>query len=585
MRIHWVENQSPTLQNDVGSKPIPQQKHKGPYRTAPRDRRGPEAINTVWEDEGNAEDGWHCAVGDAADFNVDSVSPTHRFQGRNPHLFMRQESLNNYYQSATNTPNESLDGLSEDGGQNGDEEEKEEDQALAHESSTSMCRSWDAFNSIEGGDSNPTLNNSGSLEAIKPLAGNLQKKPKASGFEIAVTSVEFHLGANGDRNNSVLSFGHSCSAIDSTDSSSKAAHWGSQSALNAGSVSIDKYGDRESFSISNYSRAEISKPDEDREAGGVGKRGKWCKQETHAAKLGHRPDCTRLCVSDYLTLSESEAGRCCVCRDCSSLPSFTEELHRQKLCPLTMKRAFSAPSLPSLPEINTCNYQCRQKYAVRTANPDRHCEDEVRRRYTEICPSPYKHLDVNTNSLSLQRTPLPSQTKTGEGTQFRQSLSEDADKAESSVDIKRHYKKLAVFLPTEADIRLCNYDGSQPSRHLNTLSTNRLTNTMLGVTLGSVVSFLPHLFVQIFRGLRPDTVEYLLESSSTYFVIHHLCMRSFFANNALNPVIYSFTNDTFNKKGKSLLRSWAFAVLNKFGCGDCVYLEQDFNSSHMDETG
>ncbi|CAG5119976.1 unnamed protein product [Candidula unifasciata] len=86
------------------------------------------------------------------------------------------------------------------------------------------------------------------------------------------------------------------------------------------------------------------------------------------------------------------------------------------------------------------------------------------------------------------------------------------------------------------------------------IKTSKVSIMMLMVTLGFVLSYLPHLCIQIFKSISPSTVERLLCSSRVYFLILHLLTRSFFINNAINPIIYSFYNKTFRDRCLRLLR-------------------------------
>ncbi|BFZ00969.1 hypothetical protein BsWGS_04008 [Bradybaena similaris] len=87
------------------------------------------------------------------------------------------------------------------------------------------------------------------------------------------------------------------------------------------------------------------------------------------------------------------------------------------------------------------------------------------------------------------------------------------------------------------------------------IKTSKVSMMMLMVTLGFVLSYLPHLCIQIFKSISPSTIERLHCSSRAYFVVLHFLMRSFFINNAINPIIYSFYNKTFRFRCLRLLRA------------------------------
>lgn len=110
------------------------------------------------------------------------------------------------------------------------------------------------------------------------------------------------------------------------------------------------------------------------------------------------------------------------------------------------------------------------------------------------------------------------------------------------------------------------------------IKTSRVSFMMFLVTLGFVLSYLPHLAIQVFGVLSPSLVARLLCPRSGYYIAHHLLMRSFFINNAINPIIYSFYNKTFRarclrllKSPKSLLK----ASTNDFG----ISVSQDNDTS------
>lgn len=87
------------------------------------------------------------------------------------------------------------------------------------------------------------------------------------------------------------------------------------------------------------------------------------------------------------------------------------------------------------------------------------------------------------------------------------------------------------------------------------IKTSKVSMMMLMVTLGFVLSYLPHLCIQIFKSISPSTIERLHCSSRAYFAVLHFLMRSFFINNAINPIIYSFYNKTFRLRCLRLIRA------------------------------
>ncbi|XP_005102590.1 uncharacterized protein LOC101857494 [Aplysia californica] len=86
------------------------------------------------------------------------------------------------------------------------------------------------------------------------------------------------------------------------------------------------------------------------------------------------------------------------------------------------------------------------------------------------------------------------------------------------------------------------------------LST-KVSIMMLLVTLSFVLSYLPHLVIQIFKTLNSSQHASLMCWDSVYFGAQHFLIRSFFINNAVNPIIYGFYNNTFRDRCCRFLKS------------------------------
>lgn len=77
------------------------------------------------------------------------------------------------------------------------------------------------------------------------------------------------------------------------------------------------------------------------------------------------------------------------------------------------------------------------------------------------------------------------------------------------------------------------------------------TTVMLGiVTVVFVLSFLPFLTVMVVRNIVKNFEQLL---SPTAEIFYKFCLKSYFINNAVNPVIYSFLNIQFRQDVKKLL--------------------------------
>ncbi|GFS23701.1 orexin receptor type 2, partial [Elysia marginata] len=446
-------------------------------------------------------------------------------------------------------------------------------------------------------------------------------KPKTCGFEVSVASVELHHDAKEDKNSSLPSFRKSCSELYSLDvsrrsSTSRAAQWGSLNALNGGSASINigdapcsSTYDSEIDSSFVYSAGVTldSKP-----SGGL--RGGELQHETNKRKrrrnLG-QDESTRLCVSDDLLLGKSNNYLCYGCRAHSSLPLLTEELRLEELGHFTMRRTASVTSLPSLPDISSCGSRCRMKYAMRKTNTSSDRVNTMQQRSFGTSEDENYNLDTTSNSVQnvVEETRqtaqvtfprkfsitwgAPAVDAIGEGKVISVEASTRQD-SRSSGDSQGSTHKTNTGLSGSSDKPNLSRRRTLSNTTGRELITTKLTYTMVAVTVGFIVSYLPHLCVQIARGFNPDGVEAKLQTSSVFFVVYHLFVRSFFVNNAINPIIYGFYNDTFRRKGTNLLKSWAVAVLGEGHCGEKICLKRfrvwalrdlGLSSSHVEETG
>lgn len=79
----------------------------------------------------------------------------------------------------------------------------------------------------------------------------------------------------------------------------------------------------------------------------------------------------------------------------------------------------------------------------------------------------------------------------------------------------------------------------------------KTTTVLFAVTLAYILSFLPYLVVMVLRSTIKDFEGRL---SPVGEVAYKFCVKSFFINNAINPLIYSFLNATFRKDARKALR-------------------------------
>ncbi|XP_046577841.1 G-protein coupled receptor 84-like [Haliotis rubra] len=80
---------------------------------------------------------------------------------------------------------------------------------------------------------------------------------------------------------------------------------------------------------------------------------------------------------------------------------------------------------------------------------------------------------------------------------------------------------------------------------------SKTTTMMIVITVVFVVSFLPHLCAMGARSILQKTFEDL---DGSPLVMYHLCLRSYFINSAVNPLVYSFFNLKFRNEVKGVFR-------------------------------
>ena len=91
---------------------------------------------------------------------------------------------------------------------------------------------------------------------------------------------------------------------------------------------------------------------------------------------------------------------------------------------------------------------------------------------------------------------------------------------------------------------------STSTRHAQRqVRVGKTTTVLFAVTLAYILSFLPYLTVMVLRSVVRDLEENL---SPVGELAYKLCVKSFFINNAINPIIYSFLNQTFRSDAKQM---------------------------------
>ncbi|XP_061197739.1 orexin receptor type 2-like [Saccostrea echinata] len=91
--------------------------------------------------------------------------------------------------------------------------------------------------------------------------------------------------------------------------------------------------------------------------------------------------------------------------------------------------------------------------------------------------------------------------------------------------------------------------GKRHSR--NNVRVTRTTVVLFAVTVAYVISFLPFLIVMVVRSVAKNFEESLSPEAE---VAYKFSTKSYFINNAINPLIYSFLNINFRKDIKTIFK-------------------------------
>lgn len=100
------------------------------------------------------------------------------------------------------------------------------------------------------------------------------------------------------------------------------------------------------------------------------------------------------------------------------------------------------------------------------------------------------------------------------------------------------------------------------------IKTSKLAKVMFHVTLGFILSYLPHLSLQIAKIIEPDKMAELKCYNSTFFGFYHVALRSVFLNHAINPLIYGYFNKQFRQYCSELFSS-PFRFFRKASNSSC----------------
>lgn len=138
-----------------------------------------------------------------------------------------------------------------------------------------------------------------------------------------------------------------------------------------------------------------------------------------------------------------------------------------------------------------------------------------------------------------------AKSTTQDAPSFNLHSSNDGHTALSGVSEEEDVKKLHVIEKKAVDI-------SQGGRLVNTIKVTRTTTIFVAVTAAFILSYLPFLVVMVTRNIKKNFEDILSPSAEVFY---KFCLKSYFINNAINPVIYSFLN-----------RNYRADVINIFKC-------------------
>lgn len=129
----------------------------------------------------------------------------------------------------------------------------------------------------------------------------------------------------------------------------------------------------------------------------------------------------------------------------------------------------------------------------------------------------------------------------------RKRWEEERTRRQSSADDS----SCAVSVETSQSNGKHNSIKSKPNK--TSMKPRRTTLVLFVVTLAFVISFLPFLIVMI---LRSFVADFEMNLTPLQEVVYKFCLKSYFINSAVNPVIYSFLNENFRRLvGKQIHRA------------------------------
>ncbi|XP_062615184.1 orexin receptor type 2-like [Saccostrea cucullata] len=103
----------------------------------------------------------------------------------------------------------------------------------------------------------------------------------------------------------------------------------------------------------------------------------------------------------------------------------------------------------------------------------------------------------------------------------------------------------------QGEIRISDKDKTNGGRMVNTIKVTRTTTIFIVVTVAFIVSYLPFLVVMVTRNIKKNFEDILSPAAE---VLYKFCLKSYFINNAINPIIYSFLNRNFRTEAIRVIK-------------------------------
>ena len=181
--------------------------------------------------------------------------------------------------------------------------------------------------------------------------------------------------------------------------------------------------------------------------------------------------------------------------------------------------------------------------------------------YTLIGRFVYRQRQIRTslkfpgNASNLRATTTPDnleETKTAAKNPTRRPFSFIQFKGSARKNHQRRPRTNQKGLTREFKESLRNMSSLPSEKGGEALHARKITLMLFIVTVGFVLSFLPHSILVIIRYQDEHFYERLSKFEKSVF---QLFLRSYLFNSALNPIVYCFVSQQFRQKSKEVLKS------------------------------